>query len=85
MLSEAVNQVYNLEGPRRVSVLEVAERIRSLVGSGIEIEFSPSGPATSGRQVSSEKAERELGWRPEIEFEDGLLETVAWFRKRWGL
>jgi UDP-glucose 4-epimerase len=82
----AMNQVYNLEGSRRVTVLEVAERIRRLVGSGIEIQFTPERAGDfAGRPVSSEKAERELGWRPEVEFEDGLQETVTWFRKRWGL
>jgi len=82
----AMNQVYNLEGSRRVTVLEVAERIRRLVGTGVEIEFRPDRAGDfAGRAVSNEKAERELGWRPAVDFEDGLRETVSWFRKRWGL
>ncbi len=31
-------------------------------------------------RYSSEKAKRELGWKPEIGFEDGLRATVAWYR-----
>jgi len=90
----AMNQVYNLDGPRKVTVLEVAERIRRLVGQSGgrsesewgEIEFTPERAGDfPGRAVSNEKAERELGWRPAIGFEDGLRETVAWFRKRWAL
>jgi UDP-glucose 4-epimerase len=90
----AMNQVYNLEGARKVTVLEVAERIRRLVGESegrsesdrVEIEFTPERAGDfAGRAVSNEKAERELGWRPAVEFEDGLKETVCWFRKRWGL
>jgi UDP-glucose 4-epimerase len=85
----AMNQVYNLEGSRKVTVLEVAERIRRLVGESggcVEIEFTPERVGDfAGRAVSNEKAERELGWRPEVEFEDGLRETARWFRKRWGL
>src|SRR5262245_51225018 len=38
MSDAAVNETYNLEGPRTVSVLEVAERIRSLVGEQVQIE-----------------------------------------------
>ena len=90
----AMNQVYNLEGSRRITVLEVAERIRRLVGESggrpesdpVEIEFTPERAGDfAGRAVSNEKAERELGWRPAVEFEEGLEETVNWFRKRWGL
>lgn len=90
----AMNQVYNLEGPRPVTVLEVAERIRRLVGQAggrpesewAAIEFTPERAGDfAGRAVSNEKAERELGWRPAVDFEDGLRETVAWFHKRWGL
>jgi nucleoside-diphosphate-sugar epimerase len=29
-------------------------------------------------------AERELGCTPRVDFEDGLRETVAWFRAAWG-
>ena len=29
-------------------------------------------------------AERELGWRPTVAFEEGLAETVAWYRANAG-
>ena len=29
--------------------------------------------------LNSEKAERELGWKPEKPFEEGLKETVRWY------
>ena len=35
------------------------------------------------RSVSAtEKARRVLGWQPEIGLDDGLAETVAWYRER---
>ena len=31
--------------------------------------------------VDCTKLQKELGWRPEIEFEDGLRNTVEWYRQ----
>jgi len=82
----AENQVYNLEGPRPVSVIEVAERIRTLLGDSVQIVMTPGRAGDfSGRQLSNAKASRELGWQPEVDFDEGLIETIAWFRKKWGL
>jgi len=81
----AAGEIYNLEGLRPVTVLEVAEGIRRVVGDHVRIEFVPARPGDfGGREVSGEKAARELEWRPVVEFEDGLKRTVEWFCERWG-
>ena len=85
MQESAVNQTYNLEGPRKVTVLEVAEGIRKTIGDHVAIEFQPARPGDfGGKEVSAEKARRELGWYPTVSFEDGLRTTVEWFRQKWG-
>jgi len=82
----AVNKTYNLEGPRKITVLEVAEHIRGIVGEYVKIEFVPPRPGDfHGKEISAEVARRELGWNPAVEFEDGLLRTVEWFSKKWNL
>lgn len=81
----AVNQTYNLEGPREVTVLELAERLRVLVGLHLKIAFVPTRQGDfGGRDVSGDKAARELGWRPEIDFVHGLEDTLGWFCDHWG-
>ncbi len=85
MKDAAVNQTYNLEGIRKVSVLEVAEGIRKNIGGHVKIEFVPERPGDfGGKEISAEKAERELGWKAKVEFEEGLKKTVDWFRTKWG-
>jgi len=85
MADAAANQTYNLEGRRKITVLEVAEGIRRLVGEQVRIEHGPERPGDfGGKDVSFDKAERELGWTPRVDFEDGLRETVGWFRRKWG-
>jgi UDP-glucose 4-epimerase len=85
MGAKAANQTYNLEGVQQVTVLEVAERIRGLVGEHVEIERTPARPGDfAGREVSAQKAADELGWRCETDFEAGLKSTAEWFIQRWG-
>lgn len=79
------NQTYNLEGKRKVTVIEVAEGIRKLLGDHVRIEFSPERAGDfGGKEVSGEKAKRELGWEPVVDFEEGLGRTVEWFCEKWG-
>ncbi|HVT57338.1 MAG TPA: NAD-dependent epimerase/dehydratase family protein [Thermoanaerobaculia bacterium] len=85
MQEAAVNQTYNLEGTHKVTVLEVAEGIRGAIGERVRIEFGPERPGDfGGKEVSGDKALRELGWQPRVDFEQGLRETVDWFRQKWG-
>jgi UDP-glucose 4-epimerase len=84
MKDEAAGQTYNLEGHRKVTVLEVAEGIKRILGGGVKIEFVPERPGDfGGKDVSGDKACRELGWVPQVDFEEGLRETVEWFRAKW--
>src|SRR5439155_21108140 len=84
MTDSAANQTYNLEGPRKVTVLEVAEGIRKAIGDHVKIEFLRARPGDfGGKEVSAGKAKRELGWYPTVWFEDGLKRTIDWFRQTW--
>lgn len=85
MKEEAANQTYNLEGSRKVTVLEVAEGIKAALGDKVKIEFVPDRPGDfGGKEVTAAKAMRELGWKPKVDFEEGLRTTVEWFLRKWG-
>jgi UDP-glucose 4-epimerase len=80
----AANKTYNLEGTRKVTVLEVAEGIRRILGNGVRIELGPERAGDfAGKEVSGEKARRELGWTPRVDFEEGIRLTVDWFQHKW--
>jgi UDP-glucose 4-epimerase len=82
---EAMGQTYNLEGPRKITVLEVAEGIRRYLGEQVKIEFVPERPGDfGGKEVDASKAQAELGWSPSVQFEDGLQRTIDWLREKWG-
>ena len=72
----------NIGNPRELTVLELAEIIRDLVGSSSPIEFIPrptDDPTV--RQPDITVARRELGWEPSIALDEGLCRTIDWFRR----
>ena len=76
----AANEIYNLEGKRPVTILEVAEAVRKLVKDvPIEHREAREGDFT-GRTVSAQKAARELKWEPRVDIEEGIERYVAWYR-----
>jgi dTDP-glucose 4,6-dehydratase len=71
----------NLGNPAELTILEFAERIRRLMGLNIELKFEPlpeDDPRKRRPDIS--KANRVLGWEPKVSLEDGLMETVAYFK-----
>ena len=84
MKENAANQTYNLEGTRKVTVLEVAEGIKKILGDTVKLEFVPARPGDfGGKEVSASKARQELDWYPTTPFEEGLERTIRWFRQKW--
>jgi UDP-glucose 4-epimerase len=85
MEDSAANETYNLEGLEKVTVLEVAERIRDLIGEHVQITRVPARAGDfGGKDVSAEKAARELGWSAKVSFESGIKTTAEWFCQKWG-
>lgn len=78
---EAINQTYNLDGVRQVTIKEIAETVKKLIGN-VAIEYKEARPGDyQGAVVSIDKAKRELGWEPKIEFEEGVRRYIDWYKK----
>jgi len=79
----ARNQTYNLDGAEKISILRIAETVLALTGSEQAIQFVPARAGDyEGKDVSSEKARRDLGWAPEVDFDEGMARTVPWLVER---
>jgi len=77
----AVDQTYNMEGIRPVTITEIAETVKRLVGN-VAIEYREARPGDyAGAIVSSEKAKRDLGWEPKVDFEEGLAMYIEWYKR----
>ena len=80
--SAAFTGPVNLGNNSEFTMLALAERVLSLTASRSRIRFAPL-PADDPRQRKPDLtlARQELGWQPRISLEDGLKETIAYFRR----
>jgi dTDP-glucose 4,6-dehydratase len=75
-------EVYNIGGGCEKRNLEVAKLILATLGRPESlIQFVSDRKGHDLRYaINCEKLERELGWRPEVAFDQGLERTIAWYR-----
>jgi UDP-glucose 4-epimerase len=74
----AVNRVYNLASDETVTIKQIAETIKDLMGD-VEIVHTPARPGDfGGKIVSSQRAEQELGWTAATPFSVGVRKYIEW-------
>ena len=78
----AVGHAFNIGNPRStVTVYNLAQTIHRLVGSSSAIEFVQwNHPDVELRVPAITKARELLGWQPRFDLEEGLLQTINWYR-----
>jgi UDP-glucose 4-epimerase len=78
----AQNKTYNLDGDEKITIKQIAETIKKIIGN-VKIEYTPTRPGDfSGKDVSIRLAEKELGWKPKVSFEEGLKRYILWLKKQ---
>ncbi|HEY3272482.1 MAG TPA: UDP-glucuronic acid decarboxylase family protein [Methanocella sp.] len=74
-------EVVNLGNPTEMTVLEFAKKIKAITGSPSEIVFKPlPQDDPMQRRPDIGKAIRLLGWEPEVGLDQGLKQTIGWFK-----
>jgi dTDP-glucose 4,6-dehydratase len=74
----------NLGSPEEVKILDLAQRICSLAGSGSEIAFverPEDDPEVRCPDISL--ARDRLGWEPRVSLTEGLARTIEWAKVAW--
>jgi CDP-glucose 4,6-dehydratase len=80
----AAGQAYNAGGQQPHTVLEVAELICRIAGTGVAPDVRGTGtpPGEITRQwLDSGKLQSQSGWAPRVSLEEGLRRTVEWYRR----
>ena len=75
-------QGFNFSNETQVTVLELVERILSLMGADLSPEVRNEASNEIRRQYLSARRAREvLGWRSLFPLDEGLKATIAWYRR----
>lgn len=73
----------NLGNPREMTILEFAQHIRDAVNPSLPIDFHPlPQDDPKRRRPDITKARQVLGWEPRVQLEEGIRETIEYFRSR---
>jgi dTDP-glucose 4,6-dehydratase len=80
--SDATETPFNIGNPHERTVDELAERILKLTGSKSVIEHRPlpeDDPRVRCPDIT--RARTLLGWQPEVDIDDGLVQTIEYFKE----
>jgi len=84
LLSDEVDPV-NLGNPAERTIKDLVTAVERVLGHPLPVTYEPlpqDDPRV--RQPDITRARERLGWEPTVDLEDGLRETIAYFRKQKG-
>ena len=74
--------VFNVAGGKEHSILDLVDSLNEIMGKAIKPEFLPIRTGDVFRTLADiSKAEKLLGYKPKVDFKEGLKQTVDHFRK----
>ena len=83
LLESNEHEPVNIGNPRELTILEFAERVRSLVGTKAPIVLRPLPQDDPKRRCPDiAKARRILNWEPKVNLEEGLQITYDFFKRQ---
>ena len=85
-LDHGDNEAYNIGSGQPISVNTIYQLLTKITGINISAQY---GPKRMGDvrlfYFDCAKAQRDLGWAPQVAFEDGLAKAVEWYRGQHAL
>jgi len=75
----------NVGSSEEISIKKLAESLQNVIGYKGLLGFDKSKPDGNPRKLLDSTKILELGWRPEIELNQGLVDTYKWFTENIAL
>jgi GDP-L-fucose synthase len=82
---ETNESLINVGSSQEISIKELAELLKKVIGYDGLLGFDESKPDGNPRKLLDSTKILDLGWRPEIDLSQGLLDTYEWFKKNISL
>jgi len=82
---KAVGQEMNIASGKEIGILQMAKRINELTGNQAGIVQAPPRVWDTKKRLlaSIDRARDLIGYKPQMEFEEGLQATIGWFKDNW--
>ena len=74
----------NVGTGKDISIKELAELIKGIVGFEGKIDWDSSKPDGTPRKLLDVSRITDLGWKPTISLEDGIRSTYEWYKEQQG-
>jgi nucleoside-diphosphate-sugar epimerase len=84
---DAVGENFNLASAREISIKDMADLVNEVTGNTAPIVTRPRRKwDTKPRLLASiDKANRLIYYKPIVEFKDGFMKNIEWFKDNWDL
>ncbi|HMT09992.1 MAG TPA: NAD-dependent epimerase/dehydratase family protein [Ignavibacteria bacterium] len=79
---EGENEILNINGREVIRVIDIVTTLEEILGKKANVKFIEDRMGNyKGRFISSEKAERLLGWKPKLKYREAMEKYVKTFLK----
>ncbi len=75
-------EVFNIGAGRGVSINDLIKNIGSVSAKKLKIDYQPALVESKDTLADNTKAQKLLGWRPSVSFEDGIIEEYKYFLEK---
>ncbi len=80
--SESNASPINIGSEKEVSIKELAETIRKVIGEDFELKWDTTKPdGQPRRMLDTSRVEKEIGFKAEVGLNEGLKKTIEWYKK----
>ena len=84
-VGDAAGQAVNISAATSVTVNQVVNEVRSLLGKDIEPVYAPPRPGDIKHSLADVSLARKLmNYEPQVDFADGLARAIGWYRENLG-
>ena len=79
--AEVAGKVFNIATGRRVDLNETFRALKKIIGYTGNVNYAPERPGDVKHSLADlSQAEKHLGYKTRVDFEEGLRRTIAWYR-----
>ncbi len=79
--TKASGELVNVSSNSEITVNDLHAKIKEVTGSQLEVQHAPARPGELLRtKVDNSKAADVLSWTPQVGLDEGLKQTIAWFK-----